>query len=127
MYLPASQAPKVVVEWLKFLLRFRWVQCSNFGQEGSYVFPQSLQANPGIVPQNQVTTTSFHIRYNLLLTYHSFTRRYIILVTKKASLNQLKIPAFASFFVVKHKAVKHNEEDRSYMLMDSTLRLIPSR
>jgi hypothetical protein len=47
--------PKVVVKWLTLLLRIGEVPGSNLGQEtgypeGSRGFPQSLQANAGIVP-----------------------------------------------------------------------------
>jgi hypothetical protein len=41
--------PNVVVEWLTLLFRVREVTGSNLVFSG---FPQSVQANAGIVPQN---------------------------------------------------------------------------
>jgi hypothetical protein len=42
---------KVVVEWLTLLLRTREILGPNLGPETGYPgFPQSLQANAGIVP-----------------------------------------------------------------------------
>jgi hypothetical protein len=51
-----SHLPNVVVEWLTLLLHICEVPGSNLGQDTGYPteifhdFPQSLQANSGIVP-----------------------------------------------------------------------------
>jgi hypothetical protein len=53
--LPRLQLPNVVVKWLTLLLRIRDFSGSNLGPETGFPdwdfrgFPQSLQANAGIV------------------------------------------------------------------------------
>jgi hypothetical protein len=59
-----SQKPTFVVEWLTLLLNIQEVLGSNLGPEtccpGRFlvVFPQPFDTVAGIVPQNEVTTTS---------------------------------------------------------------------
>jgi hypothetical protein len=73
----ALEALNVMIEWLTLIIHIPEVPGSNFSPETGYPdgvfrgFPQFLQANVMIEPQNYATTASLKIIFKSPFTYHT--------------------------------------------------------
>jgi hypothetical protein len=92
-----SVPPNVMAEWLTpcFVFVRSQVQISTKDRlswlEIFRGFPQPFQANAGRVPESWATISYFQIISNSSFTYRPFILCYIVGITEKVSLNELKL------------------------------------